>query len=284
MVGRGYAVPAVEASLAELAAWVGHRRRRVVVRRATKQQLLTQTDQCFPGLAAALSSVLATKVGRLVVKDFADPTRLASFGASRFRRYAAARDVRVSGPMADRLVAAARQAIPTTHADVARTVLTADLNLLASLDAQIAVAEDHIGRLVPDTAYGVLTTVPGWGTLRAGAYAATVGELSRWPSHAHLYRAAGLNPTQYESAGRRRDGGISREGSVHLRQAILDLGVGLWHSHPPSRRRAAAMRDRGKAGNVIACALGRRANKIAYAMVRDGLAFDPARWNDDEQD
>lgn len=68
--------------MAELAAWVGHRRRRVEVRRATKQQLLTQTDQCFPGLAAALSSVLGTKVGRLVIEHFADP---APAGLSRSR-------------------------------------------------------------------------------------------------------------------------------------------------------------------------------------------------------
>lgn len=282
LAGRGYEVPAVPAALAELTAWVGHRRRRVEVRRATKQQLLVQTDQCFPGLAAALSSVLGTKVGRLVVDHFADPARLASLGSSRFRRFAANRDVRVSGPVADRLVAAARDSIPTGQAEVARQVLTADLALLDSIDAQISEAEGHIARLVPATAYRVLVTAPGWGSLRAGAYAAAVGELSRWPSHAQVYRAAGLNPAQYESAGRRRDGGISREGSVHLRKAILDLGVGLWQCHSASRRKAAAMRDRGKPGAIITCALGRRANKIAYAMVRDGVGFDHDRWNDEQ--
>lgn len=60
------------------------------------------------------------------------------------------------------------------------------------------------------------------------------------------------------------------------------MGVGLWHSHSTSRRRAEAMRESGKAGNVIACALGRRANKIAYAMVRDGVPFDTHRWNDEQ--
>ena len=33
---------------------------------------------------------------------------------------------------------------------------------------------------------------------------------------------------QYESAGKRRDGRISREGSVELRRALIDLGIGLW--------------------------------------------------------
>lgn len=282
LAGRGYEVPAVAESLVELTAWVTHRRRRMLVRRATKQQLLGQVDRCFPGLAASLSSVLATKVGRLVVEHFADPDRLAALGVARFRRFAANRGVRVSTTIARRLVDAARQAIPAPEADVARAVLTADLGLLAAVDDQVRDADGRIAALVPATAYRVLLTAPGWSTVRAGGYAAAVGDLSRWPSHAQIYRAAGLNPSQYESAGRRRDGGISREGNVTLRQAIIDLGVGLWHKHPASRRYATALRGRGKPGAVIACALGRRANKIAYAMVRDGAAFDPARWNHEQ--
>jgi transposase len=41
-----------------------------------------------------------------------------------------------------------------------------------------------------------------------------------------------LSPAQYESAGKRHDGGISREGSVQLRRALIDLGIGLWHADP----------------------------------------------------
>jgi hypothetical protein len=44
---------------------------------------------------------------------------------------------------------------------------------------------------------------------------------------------------QDESAGHRRDRGISREGSVELRRALIDLGIGLWHSDQPARAYAA---------------------------------------------
>jgi hypothetical protein len=37
---------------------------------------------------------------------------------------------------------------------------------------------------------------------------------------------------QYESAGKRRDGTIRREGSVALRRALIDLGIGLWLFRP----------------------------------------------------
>ncbi|MDQ3707840.1 MAG: IS110 family transposase [Actinomycetota bacterium] len=279
LAGRGYEITTSDDALVELAAWVAHRRRRVDVRSSLKNQLTTQIDRCFPGLGACLSSVLGTKVGRLVVAEFADPDRLAALGVARFRAFAARRDVRVSVAMAERLIAAARQALPTPEAAVARQVLTADLALLHRLDAQVDAAEARIDALVPATRYQVLTSVPGWGAVRAAGYAAGVGDLARWPSHRQVYRAAGLNPSQYESAGRRRDGGISREGSVMLRRALLDLGVGLWHRDPAARAYAATMRQRGKPGAIIACALARRANKIAFAMVRDQTVYDPTCWS-----
>lgn len=282
LAGRGYEIRVGGEALVELTAWVAHRRRRVLVRSGLKNQLTGQADRCFPGLGRCLSSVLGTKVGRLVVAEFADPARLAALGATRFRRFAARRDVRVTVAVAERLVAAARQALPTADAVVARQVLTADLALLAGLDAQVADADARIDALVPATVYGVLTSGPGWGPVRAAAYAAGVGDLTRWPSHRQVYRAAGLTPATYESAGRRRDGGISREGSVPLRRAILDLGVGLWHCDPAARGYAVELRERGKPGAIIACAVARRANKIAFAMVRDQTLYDPAHWADKE--
>jgi transposase len=278
LAGRGVPVSVASESLVELAAWVAHRSRRVQVRTATKNQLLGQLDRAFPGLTLAVSDVLGAKVGRLVAAQFADPARLARLGVERFRDFAARRGVQVNRVVADRLVAAARAALPTAEASVARQVLAADLALLDDLDAQIGQAQTRIAALLPATEYAVLTSVPGWGSVRVSAYAAALGPISRWPAAAKIYRSAGLTPTQYESAGRRRDGGISREGSVPLRRALLDLGIGLWHQDSAARAYADALRQRGKHGGVIACALAHRANKIAYAMVRDQKPYDPARW------
>lgn len=83
---------------------------------------------------------------------------------------------------------------------------------------------------------------------------------------------------QYESAGKRRDGAISREGSVALRRALIDLGVGLWLSDPAAKAYAGELKSRGKPGGIIACALAHRATRIAYALVRDQVTYDPCRW------
>src|SRR4029453_15008933 len=92
--------------------------------------------------------------------------------------------------------------------------------------------------------------------------AAGGGEPDRWIGAAQLYRAAGLSPTQYESAGRRRDSSITREGSLWLPRALLALGIGLWHSDPAAKRYGQQLRARGKHGGVICCAMAHRANKI----------------------
>lgn len=279
LAGRGIAVTAREAVLGELTAWSAHRTRRVAIRTATKNQLLGQLDRAFPGLTLALPDVLGTRIGRLVAAEFADPARLAALGTTRLIRFAAIRNLQLRRPLAQRLVTAARDALPTADAAVARQVLAADLALLTDLDAQIGAAEAELARLLPDSPFAPLTSVPGWGTVRAGNYGAALGDPSRWPGAQQVYRAAGLSPMQYESAGRRRDGGISREGSVQLRRALIDLGLGLWLNDPSARRYAAALKARGKRGGIIACALAHRANKIAYALVRDRADYDPNRWS-----
>ena len=244
---------------------------------ATKNQLLGQLDRSFPGLTLVLPNVLGTRVGRLLMRrTLLDPHRLVCLGASRFIRFAAVRGLQVRRPDAERLIAAA-PTLPSPGAAAARQILAADLSLLAGLDEQVQVAEATMAKLLPETPFAPLLTVPGWAVV-AGNYAAAVADLDRWPGAPQLYRAAGLSPTQYESAGRRRDSAISREGSVSLRRALIDLGIGLWHSDPAAQRYGKQLRARGKHGGVIACAMAHRANRIAYALVRDQTGYDPTRW------
>lgn len=278
LAGKGTIAPPFADPIMTLGGWVAHRRRRSLVRRRTIQQLTTHVDRCFPGLGTALWSVALSKSGRLIISELPDPARVARLGPNRLRRFAANRGVRMTAPLAEKIVDAAKLALPVPGAEVSRRLLAADLELLDDIEAQIAEADTHIEALLPSTPFGVLTTTPGWGPARVGCYGAAVGDPERWPSHRQLYRASGLTPRVYESAGHRRDGRISREGSVPLRVALVDLGLGLWHQDPASRVYGQTMRDRGKPGGIIVCAMAHRANKIAYAMTRDQQPWEPARW------
>lgn len=278
LAGRGTIAPAFADPVVTLAGWVAHRRRRSLVRRRTIQQLTTHVDRCFPGLGRVLWSVALSKSGRLILAELPDPARVARLGPTRLRSFAAHRGVRMTTPLAEKIVDAARNALPVPGADIARRLLAADLELLDDIDHQIELADAEIAALLPATPFAVLRSVPGWGPLRVAAYGAAVGDPERWPSPKQLYRAAGLTPRLYESAGHRRDGRITREGSVPLRVALIDLGLGLWHTEPAARAHGQALRDRGKPGAIIAIAMAHRANRIAFAMVRDQQPWEPSRW------
>ena len=77
-------------------------------------------------------------------------------GLARFVRFAANRGLRVRRSAAERLVAAARAALPSPEAQVARQVLADDLVLLACLDAQIVAAEAKLAQLLPDTPFAAV--------------------------------------------------------------------------------------------------------------------------------
>lgn len=170
LAGRGQPVRDRCLVFGELTASSAHRTGRVALRTATKNQLLGQLDRTFPGLTLVLPNVLATKVGRLVAAEFTDPARLAALGSARFIRFGAARGLQIRRPIADRLVQAARDALPTADAATARAVLAADLALLANLDAQVDRATEQLARLLPSSPFAPLLSVPGWGTVRAGNY------------------------------------------------------------------------------------------------------------------
>jgi transposase len=278
LAGRGVIAPPFADPVMTLTGWVAHRRRRSLLRRRTIQQLTTHVDRCFPGLGATMWSVVLSKAGRLVISELADPARVARLGPARLRSFAANRGVRMTTPLAEKIVEAARQALPVPGAEVSRRLLANDLQLLDDVEDQIALADLEIAALLPRTPFGVLTSTPGWGSVRVANYGAAVGDPERWPGHRQLYRAAGLTPRLYESAGHRNDGHITREGSVLLRVALVDLGTGLWHSEPTSRTYGAELRARGKPGGIIITAMAHRANKIAFAMVRDQNSWEPGRW------
>jgi transposase len=126
-----------------------------------------------------------------------------------------------------------------------------------------------------------LRTPSGVGVIRASTYGAAIGDPFRFPNAGAAYRASGLVPTEYESAAkaRRRGQHISREGSVLLREAIIELGRGLTgHVEDFTAYRRRLIEVEKKSPGIAAVASGRRAHRLAFAMLRSQQPFDPARW------
>jgi transposase len=279
--GKGRPASAGEDAMAAQAALAAHRARKVKARSAVKNHVHASLDLVFPGLAGCFSDLLDTRLGRLLLTEGLDPERVRRLGPERLRAFCARRGVRVDRAKAVQVVEAARDALglPPQVRAVHAEVLAADVALLGELDRAIGRAEDELAEVLPRTPAGILTTMPRVGVVRASAYGAALGDPIRFRTAAQVYRMAGLVPRLYESAGRRHSHtSISREGRSELRQAIIELGRALRQGDRDFARYAGELAARGKAPGIVACALGHRANRVAFAMVRDQIPYDPKRW------
>jgi transposase len=279
--GKGHPAAPVDDAMDTQSALVAHRARKVKARSAVKNHIHASLDLVFPGLGGCFFDLLGTKLGRLLLAEGMSPERIRRLGAERLRKFCAHRGVLVQRPMATRIVEAAKGALTLApqvrevHADV----LASDVALLGTFDRAIAAAEEGLTEVLPRTPSGILTTMPRVGVVRASSYGAALGDPSRFPTAAQVYRMSGLVPRLYESAGKRRSHtSISREGKTELREAIIELGRALRQGDQDFARYAEQLATRGKASGIIACALGHRANRVAFALVRDQVPFDPGRW------
>jgi transposase len=279
--GKGRPASAGEDALAAQAALTAHRSRKVKARTAVKNHVHASLDLVFPGLAGCFADLLDTRLGRLLLAEGLEPERVRRLGPERLRVFCARRGVTVRRAKALQVVEAARDSLglPPQVRAVHAQVLAADVALLGALDTAIDRAETELAAILPQTPAGILTTMPRVGVVRASSYGAGVGDPSRFRTAAQVYRMAGLVPRLYESAGRRRaHTSISREGKAELRGAIIELGRALRQGDPDFARYGAELVARGKAPGIVACALGHRANRVAFAMVRDQIPYDPKRW------
>ena len=277
--GGGRSPQQRSAALVEQLVWAGLRRRRVLARTALTNQLLGTLDLVFPGLDGCFSDLLATRVGPVLLHELADPDRLHRLGVHGLQAFVGRRGVRLATAKAQLLHQAAADALrlPAAERACRAQVLTADVGVLDVLNAQVQSAEQHLADVLPDTPAGVLLTLPGVGVVRASNYGAALGDPTRFVNADQAYRASGLVPACYESAGRARRGqGISREGNADLRQAIIELGRGLAQRDPDFARYRASLTARMKPLPAT-IAVGHRAHRLAFALLRSGEPYDPAR-------
>lgn len=279
--GKGRLSDSGDEAIAMQSALAAYRRRKVKARSALKNQVHANLDLVFPGLSGCFKTIMTTKVGRLLIDEGLTPERVRHLGPERLARFCFRRGVVLRRAKAHQIGEAAKTAFALSEAisGVHGRLLAADVRLLSRLDLEISWTEGELAEVLPRTPAHILTTLPLVATVRASNYGGAVGDVSRFRNAGQVFRLSGLVPKLYESAGKSRGGArISREGKVELREAIIDLGEALRQGHPDFARYASDMFSRGKHKGVVRCALGQRANRVAFAMMRDQQPFDPARW------
>jgi transposase len=123
--------------------------------------------------------------------------------------------------------------------------------------------------------------IPGVGTVLASTIVAEAGDIKRFHSPKAFACATGLTPIDCSTSGKTTHGGISREGSPHLRWALTQAAMGCLRSRSGAglavgnwiRARQKRMGIKAKAR----AAAGRKLAETIWRLFHYGELFDPAR-------
>ena len=190
------------------------------------------------------------------------------------------------GLVAPQQLARLRAAVPVWLEDAEngltsrfRELLNGLWNDLKTLDRRVAELDREIDLIAQsDPVAKRLQQLRGVGPMVATALVATVGNAEQFASGRQMAASLGLTPKQHSSGGKDRLLGISKRGDAHLRSILIhgarsvirtaklkDDRLSQWVTSLAERRHP----------NVAAVALANKTARIAWAMLRYGMDYDP---------
>ena len=152
-----------------------------------------------------------------------------------------------------------------------RLVVDTWLREVDHLDGELAEQTRELERLAKaDARARFLQSVPGIGPYAAMVILAEVGDVERFRNKRALASYAGLTPVVRESAGKRKRGGITHQGSNTLRWIMLQVAA---RCSPGARSYYAGLRQR-KPAQVARIALARKLLTVVWALLHHGVCYD----------
>lgn len=153
-----------------------------------------------------------------------------------------------------------------------RAYVETALALMGALEAQLQPLEAELRRFAAgDRRCRALQTIYGVGAVLACHLLAEIGDVRRFRRARQLTRASGLDPVVSESGDTRRRGRLSKQGSPHLRWALVEAAQHGWRPASPDLalyRRTARRRGAGRAKLTVARRIGHRAFHVLRALER----------------
>jgi len=160
------------------------------------------------------------------------------------------------------------------------STVACSLELIDSLDQQIAACERELERLGAEHRYmPLLTTAPGIGWVLAYTIASEIGDIGRFHSPRKLVGYTGLCPRVDQSGERDRRGPLRKNGPTYLRWALIEAAHAGLRWHQPYRELAERLRARHgkKRGSKIAVLeIARRDTEAIWHMLTKNEPFAPA--------
>lgn len=122
-----------------------------------------------------------------------------------------------------------------------------------------------------------MVTIPGVGRMLAAVIWSEIGDLDRFESADALVNYTGLAPSLYESGEVSRQGGITHQGPVWLRWALVTAANSVTRSRSPLGRRYHRL-VRHKPGNVAKAAVAKTIARCVYGILKHGGEYQEERW------
>ena len=134
--------------------------------------------------------------------------------------------------------------------------------------------EDQVLALIQDIPHTeILLSMPGIGPKSAAQILMTVGDMSDFPSAAHVASYAGLSPRTNQSGTSIMSNSLNRAGNKKLKNALWQSSFASIRFHERSRQFYERKRKEGKRHNAAIVALSRRRLNVLFAMMRNGELY-----------
>lgn len=167
----------------------------------------------------------------------------------------------IASPSARRQIT--RQLLPM----VTRQAINSSLEIIATLEAQITVLDDHIRSLVAgNETVSLLKTIPGIGPVRSAVIYGEIGDITRFSGPKALASYSGLTPSIRASGESVHRGGVTHIGSAPLRHALVEAAIDVIKSSPPLRRMYSRILFRSNK-QIARTAVARKLVVIIYRML-----------------
>ena len=113
-----------------------------------------------------------------------------------------------------------------------------------------------------------MQAINGIGPISAAVLVAEIGDVTRFPTPAHLCSWVGLTPRHRESDLKTRRGRISKQGSRLVRATLIE-GISRYHGGPHLDAQYHTLAKR-RGRNKARVALARKVLTLVYYGLRDG--------------
>ena len=244
-----------------------------------KTQCLCLLDSYFPELPGAFSDVFGA-AGRAVLSRSPLPSELARRRTDSLQRdiSEAARGSRRMDGKAAELRALAKGSVGVRLGEAAASMQVRSLvRQMDFLDAECAKFDALIRELL-ERVEPLVLTIPGVSYATGAQIVAEIGDISRFRNAPALVSYAGLNSGVNQSGKFDSGGGpITKHGSPYLRRALWLAASRAWQYDPSLRAFYERKRAEGKCHRVAVTAVARKLCHIVFAVMRDGVPYDPRR-------